>query len=130
MTMRRITSALLDEDILFLDKLEKSENIENKDNLVVYSYAEQYLIRECKPRKDDLKFIHNLKKAFGGTIERRDYASRNFGRRYYQNEPGTRAENECSTESIFDAAKSISISSDVFEFFKDYRKFREKAKGS
>lgn len=124
--MNRITSAILNEDILFLGALEKKENIENKDNLVVYSYAEQYLIKECKPTPDDLRFIHNLKKDFNGVIERRNYVSRSFERKRYQDGGRTRVKDECTAESVFDAAKSISISTDVFEFFKDYRKFREK----
>lgn len=125
--MNRITSAVLNEDILFLGTLEKKENIENKDNLVVYSYAEQYLINECKPSPEDLKFIHNLKKEFDGVIERRDnYVSNSSERKYYQNERGTGVEEQCTTGYIFNATKSISISTDVFEFFKDYWKFREK----
>jgi len=123
--MHKITSNLLGEDILFLSALERKENIENNENLIIYSYAEQYLIREHKISGEDLKFIHKLKKAFRGTIERRDYGAGQ--RKYYKNGHGTRVEDECSAESAFDATKSISISSDVFEFFKDYRKFREKA---
>jgi hypothetical protein len=123
--MLRITSKILNEDILFLGALEKRENIENKDNLVVYNYAEQYLIKELKPSPEDLIFMHKLKKEFEGVIERRDYVSRSSERKYFKNEFGTRVEDECSAESAFDATKSISISTDVFEFFKDYRKFRE-----
>lgn len=124
--MNRITSAILNEDILFLSALEKKENIENKNNLVVYSYAEQYLIKECKPTPEDLKFIHDLKKEFEGVIERRDDVSRSSERTYYQNGRGMRVEDECAAGSVFNATKSISISTDVFEFFEDYRKFREK----
>ncbi len=124
--MNRITSTILNEDILFLSALENKENIENKDNLIVYSYAEQYLIKECKPTPDDLRFIHNLKKEFDGVIERRDYVSNSSERKRYQNGGRARIEDERTAESVFNATKSISINTDVFEFFKDYRKFREK----
>ena len=128
--MHRITSAILNEDILFLGALEKKDNLENKDNLVVYSYAEQYLIKECKPTSKDLKFIHSLKKGFNGVIERRDYnVSNSSERKCYQDGRGTRVEDKRTAESVFNAAKSVSISTDVFEFFKDYREFREKNRG-
>lgn len=132
--MHRITSAILNEDIFFLGALEKKENAENKDNLIIYNYAEQYLIKECKPTPEDLRFIHNLKKEFGGVIERRDngrtgyQVSNSSERKCNQNGQGVRVEDECATESVFNATKSISISADVFEFFKDYREFRDRNK--
>ena len=124
--MYRISSTVLNENILFLNALEKKEAIENKDNLVIYSYAEQHLINECKPTPGDLRFIHKLKKEFNGVIERRDYVSDSRERTNYQDERGARVKDERTAESIFDAAKSISISTDVFEFFRDYQKFRGK----
>lgn len=130
--MKIITSAILNEDILFLGDLEKKESIENKNNLVVYNYAEQCLIKDCKPTPEDLKFIHNLKKEFEGVIERRDDGGTNYKvsgsseQKCYQDGRGMRVKDECAAGSVFNATKSISISTDVFEFFEDYRKFREK----
>lgn len=123
-----ITSNLLSEDIIFLKASEPEARIENKNNLVVYSYAEQHLIKQLQLKGDDLKFVHKLKKEFKGTLERRDYETTAYKRTCDQIRGGVGVEGQCGAEQLFSAAKSISIVEDVFEFFSDYRKFREESR--
>ena len=127
--MYRVTSEVLNEDVLFLSYNEKKEVIDNPDKLVVYSYPELCLIQEMKPDKEELKEWHKLKKEFDGVIERRtDGISKSFKRSSNPDGRGTYSENECSAAAAFNPTKSVSISTNVFEFFEDYRKFRDARK--
>lgn len=133
--MHRVTSAVLNEDILFLDYNEIKEAIDNPDKLIIYTYPELCLIYEFKPNDNELKQWHWLKKEFGGTIERRDEQHPSIGRdedvskdnkfKSYSDGRGTYVKDGCPAAGIFNATKFVHISADVFEFWKDYRKFRE-----